>query len=470
MADEYTDDTVRSTLSTAGRGLLGAAQTLQFKATVLVVLLTLSVAAAVAGYILKTSATVVRDQHRSHLVQLAGLLSKAAESQWSTRDPSNLKRLARRVANGDPVKYVIITDAEGHVYASAQSRHIRVLNAVAARMHRGIPVPGQPVLWQPESGAALIDVVYPITTRIAHEATEDELDHPGGGTTRLVGYVRMGMGASGWSRSIASRLDLVIGIALLATMIVIPLGFFLVRRIVAPLDGLADAMHQFSRGDLDIRSKTRRSDEVGKLVNAFNAMADLHQETHDRLVTMNADLERRVMQRTRQLRELASRDPLTGLFNRRHLNDMLNRRFSEAKRYDTELSCIMIDLDDFKAVNDAFGHQVGDDVLVLAASTIDGELRAADMAARFGGDEFVAILPQTDGASAHTLAERIAEAFARRLAERIPEVRTTFSMGIACVSTPDIPDPESLIRVADRSLYQAKASGKHRIVLVSSFD
>ena len=467
MADEQTSRSFRTVFSTGLRSIFTAAQTLQFKATVLVVLLTLSVAAAVAGYILKASTTVVRNQHRSQLVELAGLLSKAAESQWSTHDPTDLKRLARRVANGDPVQYVIITDAEGRVYASAQSRHVRVLNAVARQMDGGVPVPGQPVLWQPERGEALIDVVYPITTRISPDADADELDQPRGGATRLVGYVRMGMGANGWDRSIASRLDLVIGIGVLATMIVIPLGFLLVRRIVAPLDGLANAMHQFSQGDLNIRSQSRRNDEVGKLVNAFNAMADLHQETHDRLVTMNVDLERRVAQRTQQLRELASRDPLTGLFNRRHLNEMLNRRFAEAKRYNTDLSCIMIDLDDFKAINDAFGHQVGDEVLVLAASTINGELRAADMAARFGGDEFIAILPQTDGGNAQTLAGRIAEKFARELSERLPQVRTTLSMGIACVTTPDIEDPESLVRAADRSLYKAKATGKHRIVLVS---
>jgi len=193
-------------------------------------------------------------------------------------------------------------------------------------------------------------------------------------------------------------------------------------------------------------------------------MADQHQQTHERIVRLNAELEERVAYRTHQLRELASREPLTGLYNRRHFNEMLERRFSEAVRYSTDLSCLMIDLDEFKAANDAFGHQLGDELLVLTAGTIMGQLRTADLAARYGGDEFIILLPQTDAERAHVLAERMVERFSRDVAERFPNVRVSMSIGIASLQSLEPKDAESLIRYADRALYDAKKAGKNGIV------
>jgi diguanylate cyclase (GGDEF)-like protein len=152
------------------------------------------------------------------------------------------------------------------------------------------------------------------------------------------------------------------------------------------------------------------------------------------------------------------------LYNRRHFNETLERRFSEAMRYDADLSCIMIDLDGFKAVNDEFGHHIGDELLQLTANTITSELRTADVAARFGGDEFVVLLPHTDGERARVLAERIFERFNQDEAERLPDLCATMSVGIASLKSLETRDSESLIRTADRALYSAKACGKNRIV------
>jgi diguanylate cyclase (GGDEF)-like protein len=164
--------------------------------------------------------------------------------------------------------------------------------------------------------------------------------------------------------------------------------------------------------------------------------------------------------RTHQLRELASREPLTGLYNRRHFNETLERCLSEALRYDGDLSCVMIDLDHFKSVNDKFGHHAGDEILVLAANTITNQLRSADVAARFGGDEFILLLPQTDADHATVLTERICEQFRRLLAERIPRVETEMSVGIASVRGGQVTDSDALVRLADHALYQAKADRK----------
>ncbi len=175
---------------------------------------------------------------------------------------------------------------------------------------------------------------------------------------------------------------------------------------------------------------------------------------------LNTELEERVAQRTRQLRELASREPLTGLFNRRHFNEILEQQFAEASRYDTELSCLMIDLDNFKQVNDTFGHPAGDKLLLLTAETITSQLRSADVAARFGGDEFVVLLPQTDAERARVLAERITEKLALDLAHQMPKVRLSMSIGIASLCQLQIEVPSALVHSADAALYQAKDAGK----------
>ena len=125
----------------------------------------------------------------------------------------------------------------------------------------------------------------------------------------------------------------------------------------------------------------------------------------------------------------------------------------------------MIDLDGFKAVNDEYGHQVGDELLQLAACTVASQLRTADVAARFGGDEFVALLPQTDAESARVLAERILEKFAQDMAGQHPKLQTTMSIGIASLASLEENTPQALIRKADSLLYLAKEGGRNQIAM-----
>jgi diguanylate cyclase (GGDEF)-like protein len=127
-------------------------------------------------------------------------------------------------------------------------------------------------------------------------------------------------------------------------------------------------------------------------------------------------------------------------------------------RYRAELTCVMIDLDGFKQVNDRFGHHTGDEVLLIAASTITSELRASDVAARFGGDEFVLVLPHTTAESAEVMTERLSARFDVELAQRLPQIRTGMSCGIASVRPGEVADAEALLRAADRALYRAKAA------------
>ncbi len=435
-----------------------AVSTLQFKATTLVVVLTLAVTAAVSGYLLQASGQLAQAHYEAELMHSASSLANASALMISRNDFDSLELLAVERANGNPLLYVIISDPTGKQLAVAEHRSADVLQKLQRDDTEQVPVTGIPVALANGSVAPLfLDISYPITLR--EPAGDSEKPRH----TELLGYVRTGIIAGGWQQTMASKLDLLIGVGVLAIVAAIPLGFLVIRRIVAPLDDLGAAMVQFAHGKLHVRSPVIRSDEIGRLAAAFNQMADQHQQTHERMRRLNAELEERVAHRTQQLRELASREPLTGLYNRRFFNDTLERRFAEAVRYNDDLSCVMIDLDDFKSANDTLGHQVGDELLMLTARTLLAQLRSADVAARFGGDEFVILLPQTDAEQARILGERIIERFTRELDERYPEVRVSMSLGIASIKATRAETAELLVRAADRALYDAKGAGKNQV-------
>jgi diguanylate cyclase (GGDEF)-like protein len=167
----------------------------------------------------------------------------------------------------------------------------------------------------------------------------------------------------------------------------------------------------------------------------------------------------------KKLQLMATTDHLTGLSNRRAFSDMLERYFNEATRYDFDLSCIMCDLDHYKALNDTLGHQVGDEVLVAAARIIRVNLRVSDTAARYGGDEFVLLLPHTSVKMAIHVADRIRRQLAdvtRQNPATAPGV--TLSMGVASLKSNHPATADSLVAMADRALYAAKDRGKNCVV------
>lgn len=166
-----------------------------------------------------------------------------------------------------------------------------------------------------------------------------------------------------------------------------------------------------------------------------------------------------------ELREQAIRDPLTGLFNRRHLMDMLHREIERAKRESWPVSVIVIDIDHFKTLNDAHGHNAGDLVLKELGALLMNNTRASDIACRYGGEEFVLVLPNVHPLVAFERAEQIRLKFEwLRIPYEGHELSSTISLGIAVYPLNAATDDEVLIR-ADRALYQAKQTGRNRTVL-----
>ncbi len=161
-------------------------------------------------------------------------------------------------------------------------------------------------------------------------------------------------------------------------------------------------------------------------------------------------------------------DPLTGAFTRALFNTRLQNEVQRALRYDTPLSLLMLDLDYFKSINDAFGHQRGDEALTGAVERIHSQLRESDEVFRYGGDEFVALLPHTPKDEAQTIAERILCQMTGSPLSGEPPLSLSVSIGVACAPL-EAQTPQALFQVADQRHYQAKQMGRGRVIAADIF-
>jgi len=203
--------------------------------------------------------------------------------------------------------------------------------------------------------------------------------------------------------------------------------------------------------------------ELGKLNLSYEQLVMEFKQAKERAEKLASELKDANI----RLRELAFRDGLTGLFNHRYFQDLMDKEVSRAVRYKRAFSLILFDIDHFKKVNDTYGHPAGDIVLKTLGRELEIIVRKSDVAARYGGEEFVVVLPETDLKGAAILAERL-----RSLVEflTIPadgvDLKVTISIGVSCFD----PDTSSMskaeiIEAADKALYRSKHDGRNRVTL-----
>jgi len=161
-----------------------------------------------------------------------------------------------------------------------------------------------------------------------------------------------------------------------------------------------------------------------------------------------------------ELKLLASTDPMTKLYNRRYFTKMSQHTLNLAKREKQDLSIIMLDIDKFKNINDTYGHQVGDDVIIALANKLIQHQRTSDIVCRYGGEEFVILLPNTSQENAKTLGEKIRVAIE---SSSVANLKYTISLGVSSVDIENDTDIESALKRADDALYEAKESGRNTI-------
>jgi diguanylate cyclase (GGDEF)-like protein len=174
----------------------------------------------------------------------------------------------------------------------------------------------------------------------------------------------------------------------------------------------------------------------------------------------------RLEDRARALEDRIRRDPLTGLFNRTHFQEVLEKEFDGARQFGWPISLAFIDLDDFKQLNDRYGHLIGDEVLRQFATVLSMSVRASDVLCRFGGEEFLLLLPSTGETAAHTLLQRLIQDIASTPMAEVDDqvIRVTASVGLATMSGGlGYENADALVRAADHALYDAKGRGRNRI-------
>lgn len=249
-------------------------------------------------------------------------------------------------------------------------------------------------------------------------------------------------------------------IALVAILLIASLGviyFLLHRWFLQPIQQLTAAMQGLRDGRYQPEKLPSGQGEVGRLIRFFGEMAQAIRRHTD-------ELEDRVRERTQQLETLTRIDPLTNLLNRRGLTDIINTGLDRARRSNTSLGILWIDLDHFKALNDSQGHAVGDQALIEIADVLRENLRTYDQAARWGGDEFLIVMADCDASTLRQLGERIRIA----VEEDMRENSWPITVSIGGYLTQPADSIDSLLNQADQAMYRAKQGGRNRFYNASN--
>jgi diguanylate cyclase len=250
------------------------------------------------------------------------------------------------------------------------------------------------------------------------------------------------------------------------------LAYKITVAIMQPIEALSLGAQRISSGHVDyqIPLPANNDDELGLLTRTFNDMMsklrsnqlEIEQDRF-RLAEKNEELQRA----NEILSQLSITDGLTKLHNHRYFQDHLSREIKRVSRTKAPLSLILLDIDDFKLLNDTHGHAAGDEVLMSLAAIMNDSARESDLIARYGGEEFVILMPNTDLAGAVHLAEKIRMAVEETrliIGDSMKPIEITISLGVALFDG----HRREFFAEADRALYQAKAAGKNCVIIAGS--
>jgi diguanylate cyclase (GGDEF)-like protein len=236
--------------------------------------------------------------------------------------------------------------------------------------------------------------------------------------------------------------------------------FYLLRFVSQPVKKMISGTQMIAQGEFFNPGTVERNDEMGRLASAISRMGEEIARQKDELVRANEQL----VTANRELQELSNTDTLTRLYNRRFLLETLTKEFRRAMRYGHELSVLMVDADHFKRVNDRHGHLCGDTVLKSIAGILKKTMRNTDIVARYGGEEIVALLPETDRERATRIAEKLRkEIESTEILCDGKHITITVSIGVAAYPENNVSDPMLLVQAADMAMYKAKQTGRNKV-------
>lgn len=249
----------------------------------------------------------------------------------------------------------------------------------------------------------------------------------------------------------------------LTALIMVPIIIYFSGIIIKPIYELVKESLKIKRRRYESIKKVESSIlEVSYLSSAFEDMSESIHRYQNSLEEQVKERTKELIEKNQELLKLSITDKLTEIYNRAKLDKTLQEEFNRSKRYKTEFSVILIDIDFFKKVNDTFGHQIGDDVLKESAQVLKNSIRLTDVLGRWGGEEFLIISPQTNLEGAVKIAEHINNAIKLYKFKTYPN-KVTMSIGVASYFE-DMSKIEEILLNADKSLYKAKENGRDRVV------
>ncbi len=263
------------------------------------------------------------------------------------------------------------------------------------------------------------------------------------GATTVVGFVELGLDYSGYDRDLMTGISTGSGFVMLAFLTLMLAGRLAIRQAVQPLADMQQPLESIARGNLDVKIPTSRYREISAIGEALETALDS------------------IRERDRHLLKLANFDPLTGLATRHHFIEQLTARLAGATPGYGAL--LFVDMDQFKHVNDTYGHQAGDQALVQVGARLRQHVRRDDLLGRFGGDEFVLFIPDISASDADAMADKLLREMGEfPLVYDDVSLSANCSLGIAMVEETSRLNPEELISQADVACRLAKSTGRNR--------
>lgn len=261
------------------------------------------------------------------------------------------------------------------------------------------------------------------------------------------------------------------GVGLLALAVVRMVARWVERRIVHPLRGLGESLAKAHSPGEQIASTGgwAETEKIARRIDHLLSQLEESQAKSSRLErTKEWEMQKKeegFHSQLRRVKNQATTDPLTGLKNRAFLEDTLEPLVEKQHKESANLALVMVDIDNFKHHNDTRGHAAGDEVLKFIGDLLRGSIRPTDHAIRYGGDEFMLLLPGTNAKQAGAVIERVVKLFAQYSSRFASEKPLSMSAGIASLDQLAVPDANALAAAADEALYDAKAGGKNSVSL-----